>query len=286
MNDTVTTGGSAPSSTQGALANGAAGGQSPMPRGVGHRGRKAILDIFHAAILVLSVGLIVFISYDTFNNIPFLENNVYMTFQFFVCVVFIADFFVELWLAPKGGKGKYLKSRWFFLLMSIPLLNIVDAYQIRLSPDALYFARFLPLARGALALAIVLNYIASNRITGIFVSYLSIMLLTVYFAGLIFYEREQPVNPGVTSYWDAFWWCSLEATTLGSSLNPVTLAGKLLAVILSLMGIVMFPLFTVYLSSLILKGRTALNMLKIPESKVKTSDSGGISSPGGSEKVG
>lgn len=262
-------------------------GASASPRhGPGPRARKIILDIFHAAILVLSVALIVFISYDTFKNIPFLENDAYMAFQFFVCVVFIADFFVELWLTPKGEKGRYFRARWLFLLMSIPLLNIVDAYQIQLSPDALYFARFLPLARGALALAIVLNYIASNRITGIFVSYLSIMLLTVYFAGLIFYEREHPVNPGVTSYWDAFWWCSLEATTLGSSLNPVTLAGKLLAVILSLMGIVMFPLFTVYLSSLILKGRTMLNILKITESKVKTAASQDVQAPTSGEKVG
>lgn len=254
--------------------------------GSGPRLRKMTLGIFHAAILVLSVILIVFISYDTFNDIPFLENEAYMAFQFFVCVVFIADFFVELWLSPKGGKGRYLRSRWLFLLMSMPLLNIVDAYQIRLSPDALYFARFLPLARGALALAIVLNYIASNRITGIFFSYLSIMLLTVYFAGLIFYEREQPVNPGVTSYWDAFWWCSLEATTLGSSLNPVTLAGKLLAVILSLMGIVMFPLFTVYLSSLILRGRFMLNMLNIAESDVKSGGSREVTAPPEGEKVG
>lgn len=255
-------------------------------RGIDPRTRKIILDVFRAAILILSVALIAFISYDTFKNIPFLENKVYMAFQLFVCIVFIADFFVELWLTPRGGRGRYFKSRWFFLLMSIPLLNIVDAYQIQLSPDALYFARFLPLARGALALAIVLNYIASNRITGIFVSYLSIMLLTVYFAGLIFYEREAPVNPGVTSYWDAFWWCSLEATTLGSSLNPMTLAGKLLAVVLSLMGIVMFPLFTVYLSSLILKSRNVLNMLNIHRSNVKTDASAPPSSSSGEKKVG
>ncbi|MDE5979033.1 MAG: potassium channel family protein, partial [Muribaculaceae bacterium] len=118
------------------------------------------------------------------------------------------------------------------------------------------------------------------------VSYLSIMLLTVYFAGLIFYEREQPVNPGVTSYWDAFWWCSLEATTLGSSLNPVTLAGKLLAVVLSLMGIVMFPLFTVYLSSLILKSRSVLNMLNIDRHNVKTDASSATADTSGGKKVG
>ncbi|MDE6283365.1 MAG: potassium channel family protein [Muribaculaceae bacterium] len=246
---------------------------APSHRGLTPHTRKLVLDILHTVILILSVALIAFISYDTFKNIEFLDNRVYMTFQFFVCVVFMADFFIELWLTPKGERRRYLRGRWFFLLMSIPFLNIIDAYQIELAPDALYFARFLPLARGALALAIVLSYIASNRITGIFVSYLSIMILSVYFAGLIFYEREAPVNPGVTSYWDAFGWCCLEATTLGSSLNPMTLAGKLLAVGLSLMGVIMFPLFTVYLSSLILKGRSVLSIINLSKQNVKTDDS-------------
>lgn len=236
-------------------------------------GRKITLDIFHAAILVLSVALIAFISYDTFKAIPFLQDHAYMSFQFFVCLVFIADFFVEWALSPKGSKGRYFRHHLFFFLISIPYLNIINFLNLQISVDMVYFARFLPLCRGALALAIVLDYIASNKITGIFVSYLSIMVLTVYFAGLIFYEREAPVNPGVTSYWDAFWWCALEATTLGSSVNPMTLSGRLLAVLLSLMGIIMFPLFTVYLSSLITKSRNKLNFLKINQQTVKTPNS-------------
>lgn len=235
--------------------------------------RKRILNCFQTAILILSVLLIVFISYDTFKNIPFLANRSYMLFQLFTCLVFITDFFVELKLTPHGGKAAYIKSRWFFLIISIPYLNIIDILNIGMSAGMLYFARFLPLVRGALALAIVLNYIAANKITGIFVSYLSILLLTVYFAGLIFYNRESPINPGVTSYWEAFWWCGMQATTLGCSLSPVTVAGKLLAVILSLMGTIMFPLFTVYLSSLILKSRKVLNIINIAGSKVKIADS-------------
>lgn len=237
------------------------------------RRRKRILDCFQTAILILSVGLIVFISYDTFRNIPFLQNKSYMMFQFLVCLVFIADFFVEMWMTPTGGKIKYLRTRWFFLILSIPYLNLIDALHMDLSADTLYFARFLPLVRGVLALSVVINYIAANRITGLFASYLSIMLLTIYFAGLIFYNREAPVNPGVTSYWEAFWWCGMQATTIGCRLNPMTIAGKLLAVILSLMGTIMFPLFTVYLSSLILKSRTMLNIINISKSKVKTTDS-------------
>lgn len=211
--------------------------------------RKYILDSLHITIMVLSVLLIAYISYDTFRNIPFLQNAYYMRFQLFVCIVFILDFFIELFLAP--DKWFYMKRRWLFLLLSIPYLNIINHYNIQLSADAIYFVRFIPLARGALALAIVLGYISHNKITSIFASYVSIMLLITYFAGLIFFEREHPVNSMVTSYWDAFWWGCMQVTTLGCDIYPVTVAGKILCVVLSLMGMIMFPLFTVYLTNII-----------------------------------
>lgn len=203
--------------------------------------------------MILSVLLIAYISYDTFLNIPFLQNVHYMRFQLFVCIVFILDFFIELILSP--DKWFYMKRRWLFLLLSIPYLNIINHYNIQLSADAIYFVRFIPLARGALALAIVLGYISHNKITSIFASYVSIMLLITYFAGLIFFEREHPVNSMVTSYWDAFWWGCMQVTTLGCDIYPVTAAGKILCVVLSLMGMIMFPLFTVYLTNIIVSRR-------------------------------
>lgn len=217
------------------------------------RTRKYILDSFHITIMILSVLLIAYISYDTFLNIPFLQNVHYMRFQLFVCIVFILDFFIELILSP--DKWFYMKRRWLFLLLSIPYLNIINNYNIQLSADAIYFVRFIPLARGALALAIVLGYISHNKITSIFASYVSIMLLITYFAGLIFFEREHPVNSMVTSYWDAFWWGCMQVTTLGCDIYPVTVAGKILCVVLSLMGMIMFPLFTVYLTNIIVSRR-------------------------------
>lgn len=211
--------------------------------------RKIILDIMHTIVLILSVLLIVFISYDTFKNIPFLQSREYMAFQLWVCIVFILDFFLELWLAE--DRWRYFKSHLLFLLLSIPYLNIINGYDIQLGADAIYFVRFIPLARGALALTIVLGYITHNKISSIFVSYLSILVLVTYFAGLIFFERENPVNPMVHSYWDAFWWGCMQVTTLGCDIYPVTVSGKLLSVVLSLMGMIMFPLLTVYVSNLI-----------------------------------
>ena len=211
------------------------------------RDKKYIKRILYILVLGLSLGLIVYISIDTFTGVNFLENKNYMTFQLWVCIVFMIDFFVELFLAE--DKLKYVRHRWFFLLLSIPYLNIINLWHVEFSAEALYFIRFIPLARGALALAIVIGYMTDNALSSLLLSYISITLSVIYFGSLIFFELEAPVNNMVPNYGAALWWAFMDATTIGSNIYPVTVVGKILAVILAGMGMMMFPLFTVYITN-------------------------------------
>lgn len=214
---------------------------------VSERGRHIISTTMYIIVLLLSLGLIVYISIDTFTGINFLENGAYMRFQFWVCVVFIIDYFVEFWLAE--NKGRYLRRRWLFLLLSIPYLNLIELFHVHFTPEELYFVRFIPLARGALALAIVIGYMTTNRVASLFKSYLVIMILIIYFSSLIFLNKEQPVNDMVPNYGAALWWACMDATTIGSNIYPVTVVGKILGVVLAALGMLMFPLFTVYITN-------------------------------------
>ncbi|MDE6278416.1 MAG: potassium channel family protein [Paramuribaculum sp.] len=211
------------------------------------RFRRDITNIMNFIVLVLSVVMIVWISIDTFNNVEFMESTSYMNFQFWVCMFFILDFFVGLFFAD--DKWKYFRGRLLFLLLSIPYLNIIHHTGITLTPDALYFVRFIPLARGALAMAIVMGYLSSNAITSLFMSYIVIILMITYFCSLIFFQREYPVNPQINSYWTSLWWTCMYITTVGCDISPVTAAGKIIAVALPVCGMIMFPLFTVYLTN-------------------------------------
>ena len=211
--------------------------------------RNYLLGFMNFVVLVLSVLLIVWISIDTFKRVNFLENHAYMTFQFWVCIVFIIDFFVELGYAP--DKWKFVRRRFVFLILSIPYLNIINQMDIKLSADALYFVRFIPLARGALALSIVISYLSSNAVTSLFMSYMAIMILVGYLCSLIFYQREAGVNPEVNSYWTALWWSAMNMSTVGCNISPVTVSGKIVAVVLPVAGMIIFPLFTVYLTDFV-----------------------------------
>lgn len=210
--------------------------------------RDTAINALHALILVLSVLLIVFISIDTFRHTEFLQNRTYMHFQFWVCIVIIADFFIEWPLA--ADRRRYLRHRILFLLLSVPWLNILDILDLPLTENELYWVRFIPLARGVLAMSIVVGYVSRNRITSVFASYTSVMLAFLYLGSLIFLYREHPVNPQVPDFGAALWWACMDATTTGCEIQPVTMAGKVVGMVLAGMGMVMFPLFTVYITNL------------------------------------
>ena len=211
------------------------------------RRARIAIGIAHWVVIALSVALITFISYDTFNNIPFLDNRVYMTFQFWVCVIFMADFFMEL--ALRIDKKRYLATHFLFFLISIPYLNIISLMHLDLSHQALYFIRFIPLVRGAYSLAMVVGYLSSNRAVNILTSYTAILFSIVYFASLIFYEQERPINSDVTDYWSALWWACMNVTTIGCYITPMSVAGKICGAVLAASGMLMLPLFTVFVTN-------------------------------------
>ena len=64
--------------------------------------KKGIFIVLHIFILMLSVLLIVMISIDTFKGIEFYEQPKFQKWQFWICLVFMADFFIELFLSEKA----------------------------------------------------------------------------------------------------------------------------------------------------------------------------------------
>lgn len=224
---------------------------SPLLRRTRH---PDVVRTINFIVLLLAVLLIVYISYDTFTGIDFLNSGRYMAFQFWVCVAFIVSFFIELRLST--DRRGYMRSRWLFLVLSIPYLNILNLTNLHVTPQALYFLRFIPLARGGLAIAIIISYFTRNRITGVFATYTAILLLTVYFCSLIIYEVEHTVNPQIPDFGEALWFAFMVVTTIGCYIGPVTVIGKILQFVLAGMGMIMFPLFTVYITSTVIRLRS------------------------------
>ena len=57
------------------------------------------------------------------------------------------------------------------------------------------------------------------------------------------------MNALVTNYTDALWWAFMDATTVGSNIVAITAVGRVLSVVLAALGMMMFPIFTVYITN-------------------------------------
>lgn len=210
---------------------------------------KWVYAILHILILFLSVFLVVRISIDTFDNEAFYLEPRFIHFQFWICIVFLFDFFVEFFLADR--KWRYIRNRFIFFLVSIPYNSIISFYGWTFSPQVTYALHYIPLIRGGYAMSIVVSWFTYNRATGLFISYLATLIFTIYFASLAFYVFEHHVNPLVKNYQDALWWACMDATTVGSNIVAVTPVGRILSVLLAALGMMMFPIFTVYVTNLL-----------------------------------
>lgn len=251
-------------------------------------GKRISYDLLHLIVLVLSLFLVISISIDTFKNIAFYKQPQFVVFQFWICIVFLADFFIEWGMAE--NKWHYFATRFLFLLVSIPYLYIFRFLNISFSPKVEYFIQFIPLVRGGYALAIVVGWFTYNKAASLFVTYLFTLLATIYFGSLIFFVFERGVNPLVTDYDAALWWAFMDVTTVGSNIVAVTPVGRVLSVLLAALGMMMFPIFTVYVTNLIQKrndegkdriwqpiDETANNAQTTPATKVDTTTSSSAS---------
>lgn len=211
--------------------------------------KKGIASALHILVLLLSLFLVVGISIDTFRGIPYYKQSIFMKLQLWVCIVFLADFMLEWMLAD--NKKRYFATHFIILLVSIPYLNIVDFMGWTFSPEVTYLIRFIPLIRGGYAIAILVGWLTYNRASSLLISYITMLLAIIYFASLAFYVTEHGVNSQVKDYGDSLWWACMDVTTIGSNVIAVTTIGRVLSVVLVALGMMTFPIFTVYLTNLV-----------------------------------
>lgn len=212
--------------------------------------KRGFVTTIHLLVLAASVMMIVWITRETIDNVSFLSAPGYMRFQFWVCLLFLFDIAVEWLFAPH--KLRYVVSNLFFILISIPWLNLIETSGLQLSPQAYYVMRFVPMIRAGYVLALISGALSANKALSMMAVYIIWVIASVYFGSLVFFVEEHYINPLVDSWWSALWWSALNITTVGCEISPMTATGKVLAIILSGEGLILFPVFTVYVTNAVI----------------------------------
>lgn len=198
------------------------------------------------------IASLILIADITIVDLPNIQKNLDVEpsqLQFWICIYFLIDFILLVLIAD--NKWQHFKRYFFLLPLSIPYSDILSFYSIDINQNLVYLLKFLPIIRGVVALILLINLLITNRITGLFIAYLSIFISIAYIQTLIFFLFESPKNPEVESYYDVLWWASMTVTTLGSNIIPITSVGKVCTAILAITGITIFPIFTVYITTMV-----------------------------------
>ncbi len=187
-----------------------------------------------------------------------LESNTYLyerfapyfgIFEVFSVIVFTVEYFARLWIAPEYPKLRNLsgwKARFRYATKPMALIDLLAIAPFYLS---LFFAidlRYLRLFR-LLRLLKLSHYfdglsmfmtVLGREIGAIAGAILTLMVLIVISACLMF-SLENSVQPGqFDSVAQAIWWSVVTLTTVGyGDIVPVTFLGKLVAMVIMLLGV-------------------------------------------------
>lgn len=215
--------------------------------------KEGIQLALHMSAFILSLLLVISISIDAFRGIAFYDDANYLDMQFWICVLMIVLFVLEVINAERPWH--YLRRNILFLLLIIPYLTLFSWMGVELTEETAFIFRFIPLIRGYIAFTVITYWLMKDLSAGLLITYLVVLFSFIYYCSLIFYVLEGEVNPLVHNFWDCLWFSCMTATTVGTNITAVTTVGRVISVALAAAGMLLLPVFTVYLTDLIRTGK-------------------------------
>ena len=208
-----------------------------------------VLRIINILTLVASILLLASLSAEIIYSHELAQfSEEYSWAMFGVCLIFIIDFFALM--LHSDHPWRFLARNFVVLMLSIPYHTLFAWMGYTADHSTEMALSGIVMLRAVMALYITLRWLIARRTTRLLWAYIATVAVCTYFAALFFYEYEAPVNSAVHGFGDALWWACMNMTTVGAEIFPVTAIGKVICVILPIIGMAMFPVFTVYVTSL------------------------------------
>lgn len=201
--------------------------------------------VFNIITLIGCLIILATLSFEIIHNDDFVINALFLRMQIVICITFLIDFALRFSLSD--NKPRFVLYNWVLLVVAIPILNIIIWFNIDVSSKWYLIYRLAPMIRGFYGLIMVVRLITRRGIVSLMVSYIATVLVFTYCASLMFYSVEHQLNPELTSFGEAIWWAWMNVTTVGANIYAKTAIGKVLTVLLSSLGMMMFPIFTAFI---------------------------------------
>lgn len=179
--------------------------------------------------------------------------------EHFTVAVFLVEYALRLWSAPEADPdGSPWRQRWRYVVSPVALvdgaalvpsavavglflatgggISLSFLLAMRLLTRTVKLARYFP---GGRRLAVALRQKGSQLLATV----AGLLVLLVVAASLMYFAEKEAQSEVFSSIPAAMWWAIVTLTTVGyGDLVPITLAGRLLAAVIALLGIGLFAL--------------------------------------------
>lgn len=217
-------------------------------------GDDVVGTLIHRALIVLICANVVAIVLETVPSLAERYGPGFTLFERISLAIFALEYMVRIWIAPEHARYRGLSTTQARISYAVSLPAVIDLIAtLPLLFGLLGFGelktlllvrllRFFKLGRYSPGMASLSAALASERkaLFACFVILMGVMLITASAMHLV--EQEaQPDKFGTIP--DAMWWAIVTLTTVGyGDAYPITAAGKAVAAVTAVLGLVMLAL--------------------------------------------
>jgi len=202
-----------------------------------------VINLWHIVVLFLCIFVLLELFVESAFYLPPHTVHLLNIIDNLVCVVFIADFFYQIWKAPQKLKYFYTWG-WIDLISSIPNLQILRWGR------AVRVIRIFRLLRGFRSTRMLMKYIFRDRAKGTFLAVSLITFVLIVASAIAVLNFEVVHNGNIKTPGEALWWAIVTVTTVGyGDYAPVTMGGRIIAGVLMVAGVGLFGTFTAFIAN-------------------------------------
>ena len=205
-----------------------------------------VANVMNTVSLAASVILLIGISFEVTGGDKDSFSSWYRVLQLVVCSIFFATALFRL-IIPQYRERHWLRDT-IFAIASVPYMDILGWSGVDIPHSHQRILAFAPIVITIMATIVILEWLVEGRKRRLMAAYVITVLMFTYISALIFYDCEMGLNSKLSTFGDAMWWAWMNVTTVGAEIFPVTTVGKVVCVILPVVGVLFFPIFTVYIS--------------------------------------
>jgi voltage-gated potassium channel len=202
-------------------------------RGVGYL--LFILGVSLLAMLLLAFGTFAKLNPETRALLDYADTA--------LCALFFLDFVITLATTPR--KLRYFATwGWLDLLSSVPMVNTLRVGRLA------RVVRILRVLRGIRSARVLAGVILRRRAQSAFLAAGLIALVLLVVGSIAILQFEDTPQANIKGPEDALWWSVVTLTTVGyGDRYPVTLEGRIVAVLLMLAGVGLFGTLSGFFAS-------------------------------------